>query len=197
MSVGAIVFWLVVAGVVVWGISAYNRMVRLRNEVFNALAQIDVQLKRRHDLVPNLVEVARKYLAHESQTLEAVVQARNQAEQARQAVAALGGRAQATQRLGEAEGLLQSSLGRLFAVAEAYPDLKADATMRELSDEITSTENRVGFSRQAYNDAVTEFNSALQQFPDSLIASLGKFEQATPLQVTQSAQEREAVKVSF
>lgn len=197
MSMTSIVMLLLLAGVVVWAIAQYNALVRLRNETGNALAQIDVQLKRRHDLIPNLVEVARKYMAHESQTLEAVIQARNQAVQARQGLMGAPAGAAAAQALSSAEGQLHAVLGRLYMVAENYPDLKADATMRELSDEITSTENRVGFSRQAYNDAVLVYNNAREAFPTLIVARLAGFETLAMLQSTQSAQEREAVRVKF
>lgn len=179
------------------GIGIYNRLVRLRNAIANAFGQIDVQLKRRYDLIPNLVEVAKKYVQHERETLEAVIAARNQSQaaatQARQNPAATG----AISALGAAEGLLGGALGRLMVVAEAYPELKADQTMRELSEELTSTENRIGFARQAYNDAALDFNNAAQQFPANLVAGLLGFKAADMLESTQSAQERLAPAVKF
>ncbi|HKB53245.1 MAG TPA: LemA family protein, partial [Ramlibacter sp.] len=172
MQTPSIIGWIVVAAAALAAIVAYNRLVRLRNAIANAFAQIDVQLKRRYDLIPNLVETARKYLQHERETLEAVTAARNQAF----AAAGLARRnptgAAPVAALGEAETVLGGALGRLMAVAEAYPELKADRTMRELSEELTSTENRVGFARQAYNDAVLDFNNGAGQFPANLIAGV-------------------------
>lgn len=189
--------WALVAAVVVWGVWVYNRLVRLRNAIGNAFAQIDVQLKRRYDLVPNLVEVARKYLQHERETLEAVVQARNgaraAADRARQAPAD-GERIGA---LAVADGLLGGALGRLMAVVEAYPELKADKTMRELGEELTHTENRVAFARQAFNDAVLDHNNAAQHFPSLLVARLTGFRPAAMLESTAGDDERRAPKVQF
>jgi LemA protein len=194
------VTWVVLAVVLValfWAVGAYNRLVRLKNAIANAFGQIDVQLKRRHDLVPNLVEVARKYLAHEAETLEAVIAARNQARAAEQTAAASPLNAGALGALAGAEQMLGGALGRLFAVAEAYPDLKADQTMRELSEEIASTENRIGFARQAYNDHVLEFNDAAAQFPTLIIARLFAFATLPMLESTTSEAERQPVKVAF
>ncbi len=188
---------LVLALVVFWAIGVFNRLTRLRNAIANAFGQIDVQLKRRYDLIPNLVEVARKYLAHESQTLEAVIAARNQARSAEQSAAASPLSAGAIGALAGAEQVLGGALGRLFAVAEAYPDLKADQTMRELSEELSSTENRVGFSRQAYNDHVLEFNDAAAQFPALIVARLLGFQTQPMLASTTSDAERAPVKVAF
>ena len=157
LALGLLVFF--------WAVGAYNRLVRLKNAIANAFGQIDVQLKRRYDLIPNLVEVARRYLAHEAQTLEAVIAARNQARTAEQTAAGSPLNAGALGALAGAEQMLGGALGKLFAVVEDYPDLKADQNMRELSEELTSTENRVGFARQAYNDHVLEFNDAAAQFP--------------------------------
>jgi LemA protein len=156
-----------------------------------------VQLKRRYDLIPNLVEVARKYLAHESETLEAVITARNQAHRAEQSAAASPLGAGAMAALGGAEQVLGGALGRLFAVAEGYPDLKADQTMRELSEELSSTENRIGFARQAYNDHVLEFNDAAAQFPTLIVARLFNFQPLPMLASTSSDAERQPVKVMF
>lgn len=192
--------WIVlglIAALVVWAVAVYNRLVQLRNRIANAFGQIDVQLKRRHDLVPNLVEVAKGYLAHEAATLEAVIKARGQAQGAAAAVRAQPGSANAMGALAAAEGVLGSSLGRLMAVAEAYPDLKADATMRSLSEELTSTENRLGFARQAYNDQALEFNDAAAQFPDLIVARLLGFPTVPMLESTRSEEERAAPVVQF
>ncbi len=188
---------IIVVFAVLWAVGAYNRLVELRNRITNAFAQIDVQLKRRYDLVPNLVEVARGYLAHEATTLQAVIEARGQAQGAAAAARAAPTSAGAIGTLGAAEGLLGASLGRLMMVSEAYPDLKADATMQSLSEELSSTENRIGFARQAFNDQVLEFNNAAQQFPALVVARLAGFTPASMLESTQSAEERAAPKVAF
>lgn len=180
-----------------WVVGAYNRLVRLKNAIANAFGQIDVQLKRRYDLIPNLVEVARKYLAHEAETLEAVIAARNQARSAEQSAAASPLNAGALGALAGAEQMLGGALGRLFAVAEAYPDLKADQNMRELSEELASTENRIGFARQAYNDHVLEFNDAAAQFPTVILARLFAFLPQDMLASTTTEAERSPVKVAF
>jgi LemA protein len=188
---------IILALVLLVGIVIYNKLVRLRNVIGNAFAQIDVQLKRRYDLIPNLVETARKYLQHERETLEAVISARNQAQAAagkvRGDVAGAGNIA----ALGAAEAALGGALGRLMVVVEAYPELKADRNMREFAEELTSTENRIGFARQAYNDSVLEFNDAALQFPANIVARLFAFHEATMLQSTQSAAERSAPSVQF
>ncbi|PJI96421.1 LemA protein [Acidovorax sp. 69] len=192
--------WIVlglVAALVVWAVTVYNRLVQLRNRIANAFGQIDVQLKRRYDLIPNLVEVARGYLAHEAATLEAVIKARGQALGAAAAVRATPQSADAMGALAAAEGVLGGSLGRLMVVAEAYPDLKADATMQSLSEELTSTENRLGFARQAYNDQSLEFNDAATQFPDLIVARLLGFVPAPMLASTQTDAERVAPSVKF
>ena len=188
---------LLVAVLAVAVVVIYNRLVRLRNAIANAFAQIDVQLKRRYDLIPNLVETARKYLQHERDTLETVTAARNQASAAATAARRDPGAAAAMATLGTAEGALSSALGRLMMVAEAYPELKADQTMRELSEELTSTENRVSFARQAYNDAVLDFNDGAGQFPANLVAGVFGFAPAAMLQSTQSDEERQAPRVQF
>lgn len=181
-----------------WMVAAYNRLVRLRNATANALAQIDVQLKRRYELIPNLVEVARKYLQHESGTLQAVIAARNQADGLRQQwQSGHGASAEVAQALQNADHSVQSGLGRLFALAESYPDLKADAALRDLSDELAHTENRVGFSRQAYNDAVLAFNTSVQSFPGNLVANLFGFQILAMLQSTSSNEERASVRVNL
>ncbi|WP_372695325.1 LemA family protein [Immundisolibacter sp.] len=156
----------------------YNRLVTLRNRYRNAYAQIDVQLLRRHDLVPNLVETARAYLQHERATLEAVIAARTAAVSASERASADPGDAAALAALGQAEAALGGALGRLLAVVEQYPDLKADATMARLAEELTSTENRLAFARQAYNDAVMRFNTAIELFPNVLVANAMQFRPA-------------------
>lgn len=197
MTMSTLVSIALAAMLVFWSVGAYNRLVRLKNTIANAFGQIDVQLKRRYDLIPNLVEAARKYLAHEQTTLEAVIAARNQARSASDKAASRPGKADAILALAAAEQTLDSSLGRLFALAEAYPDLKADQTIRELSEELTSTENKVGFSRQAYNDAVLDYNNAQGQFPALLIARLFGFAPSAMLQATESAAERQAVRIQL
>lgn len=197
MSLQTIVSLTLLAMLVFWAVGAYNRLVRLKNLIANAFGQIDVQLKRRYDLIPNLVEAARKYLQHEQHTLEAVIAARNQARSASDKAASRPGKTDAVLALAAAEQMLDSSLGRLFALAEAYPDLKADQTIRELSEELTSTENKVGFARQAYNDAVLDYNNAQGQFPALLVARLFGFAPSAMLQSTQSPAERQAVRIKF
>ncbi|CAN7532488.1 LemA family protein [Acidovorax sp. LjRoot129] len=197
MSATAWIVLGVIAVLVVWGVSVYNRLVQLRNRIANAFGQIDVQLKRRYDLIPNLVEVAKGYLAHEAATLEAVIRARGQAQGAAAAVRAEPGSASAMGALAAAEGVLGGSLGRLMVVAESYPELKADATMQSLSEELTSTENRLGFARQAYNDQALEFNDAATQFPDLVVARLLGFAPAPMLESTRSEEERAAPQVRF
>ncbi len=192
--------WILIAVAVLlvfWVVGAYNRLVRLKNAITNAFGQIDVQLKRRYDLIPNLVDVARKYLAHEAQTLEAVIAARNQARAAEQTAASSPLNAGALGALAGAEQLLGGALGRLFAVAEAYPELKADKTMRELSEELSSTENRIGFARQAYNDHVLEYNDAAAQFPTLIVARLFGFQILDMLKATQNEVERQAPRVDL
>lgn len=196
----ALIALLVAAGVllliVLWAVAVYNRLIALRNRFKNAFAQIDVQLKRRYDLIPNLVETARAYMAHERQTLEAVIQARNQAVSAQARAAADPGDAGAIRGLMAADAALTGGLGRLFALMESYPQLKADANMRQLSEELTSTENKVAFARQAYNDAVMAYNTAREVFPSVLIASLCNFAPAQLYEIENPA-EREAPKVKF
>lgn len=183
-------------GLIVVAIALYNRLVEARNAMRNAFAQIDVQLTRRHDLIPNLVEVARRYLQHERETLEAVISARNTAVAGLKAAAASPGAVAAVEQLAGAENLLSGALGRLFALAEAYPDLKADQTMAQLSEELTATENKVAFARQAYNDAVMAYNNQREVFPASLIAGNFGFEAARQLAID-SAVKREVPRVSF
>ncbi|TAN54354.1 MAG: LemA family protein [Betaproteobacteria bacterium] len=187
----------VVVALVFWAVSIYNGLVALRNRFKNAFAQIDVQLKRRYDLIPNLVETAKGYIKHERETLEAVIKARNVAVGAAQAASANPGNPAAMQQLGAAEGALSGVLGRLFALAEAYPDLKANQNMLALQEELTSTENKVGFSRQAFNDSVMEYNTKRESFPDNIFAGMFGFEPAELLQATESAEERKAPQVKF
>ncbi|HLS86517.1 MAG TPA: LemA family protein [Burkholderiales bacterium] len=192
--------WILLAIVValaVLAIVVYNGLVALRNRYRNAYAQIDVQLKRRYDLIPNLVETARGYLKHERETLEAVTRARNHAAAAAQAAAASPGSPSAMRELGQAEGALGALLGRLFAVVEAYPELKANENLLALHEELTSTENKVAFARQAYNDAVMAYNTRRESFPDVMFAGALGFPQAELLQATESAEERRAPKVAF
>ncbi len=179
-----------------WGVGIYNGLVALRNRFKNAFSQIDVQLKRRYDLIPNLVEVAKGYLKHEHDTLEAVMAARSGAVTSQARAAADPGDPAAMKQLMAAEGSLSGSLGRLFAVAEAYPDLKANATMAQLSEELTSTENKVSFARQAYNDAVMGYNTSREIFPNSLFAGMFNFAPAQPFEI-EDAKEKQAPKVSF
>ncbi len=193
-----IVFGIVIVLLVLvaWAVSIYNRLVKYRNRYKNAYAQIDVQLKRRYDLIPNLVETAKGYMAHERETLQAVIEARNQAAAAAKAAAASPGAAQAMLGLAGAEGLLTGALGKLMVSVEAYPDLKADRTMAHLMEELTSTENRVAFARQAFNDMVTAYNDACETFPGSVFAGMFGFQQAQLLELDDPA-AREAVKVSL
>lgn len=177
-------------------ISVYNGLVGQRNGYKNAFAQIDVQLTRRYDLIPNLVETAKGYLKHERETLEAVINARNFAVAGLKAAAANPGDANALHQLEGAEQQLGGVLGRLFALAEAYPDLKANQTMMQLSEELTSTENKVSFARQAYNDAVMSYNTAREQFPGNFVRNFGDFPPAELLKI-ESAEKRTVPKVSF
>ncbi len=178
-------------------IRIYNQLVALKNRFKNAFAQIDVQLKRRYDLIPNLVETAKGYLKHERETLEAVIQARNQAVSATQAAAANPGQAAAMAGLAGAEGLLGGALGRLFALVENYPDLKANQNMMQLSEELTSTENKVAFARQAFNDAVMTYNTYRESFPQTILAGMFGFGPAVLLEFADAEQIKEAPKVSF
>lgn len=182
--------------VVMWAVSAYNRLVTLRNRFKNAFAQIDVQLKRRFDLIPNLVETAKGYMAHERGTLEAVIAARNTAVGASAKAAADPGDAGAVRSLMAADAALTGGLGKLFALAESYPQLKADQNMRQLSEELTSTENKVAFARQAYNDAVMAYNTQREIFPSVVIANFANF-QAAQLYELENAAERQAPQVKF
>jgi len=191
------IFLAIVAALVIWAIAIYNGLVARRNRFKNAYAQIDVQLKRRYDLIPNLVEVAKGYMKHERETLEAVIKARNSAATAAQAANASPGNPAAMQALGQAEGALTGVLGRMFALAEAYPDLKANQNMLSLQEELSSTENKVSFSRQAFNDSVMDYNTSRESFPNNIFAGMFGFSAADLLQATESAEERKAPKVSF
>jgi LemA protein len=192
----AIIFLVVVVLLVAIVAGIYNRLVALSNRFKNAFAQIDVQLKRRYDLIPNLVETAKGYIKHERETLEAVVSARNQASTARAGAAASPGDPGAMKGLLGAETALTGALGRLMAVVEAYPDLKADQQMSQLMEELTSTENKVAFSRQSNNDSVMIFNTACETFPNVLIAGPMGFQQAMLFEID-APEQREAPKVSF
>lgn len=180
---------------VLWMVSVYNSLVVNRNQYKNSFAQIDVQLKRRYDLIPNLVESVKGYMAHERDTLEAVIKARNSAFSAGQKAAANPGEPAAMKELNQAEGQLSGALGRLFALSEAYPDLKANTNMLALQEELTSTENKIGFARQAFNDAVTAFNNKRAVFPTVVVAGMFGFTEAQLLEIESGA--REAPKVSF
>ena len=197
MSPSNLIFIALLAMLIFWAVGAYNRLIRLKNTIANAFGQIDVQLKRRYDLIPNLVEAAKKYLQHEQATLEAVMAARNQARAASDVVRSRPANALAVTTLSTAEQALGGSLGRLFAVAEAYPELKADQTIRELSEELTSTENKVTFARQAFNDAVLDYNNAQGQFPAVLVARVFSFAPSAMLQATESPAERQAVRIQM
>ena len=190
-----IIFLVIIAVIAFWIMGVYNGLVTARNRFKNAFSQIDIQLKRRYDLIPNLVEVAKNYMKHERETLEAVIAARTQAVSANSRASADPADTAAIQQLAQAEG--GASLGRLLAVSESYPELKANENMIQLSEELSSTENKIAFARQAYNDSVMQYNIGVEQFPANLIAGMFGFRSGELLQATESAEERKAVKVSF
>jgi LemA protein len=192
-----IVFLVIVVVIAFYFIGIYNKLVTLRNRYLNAFKQIDVQLKRRYDLIPNLVESTKGYLAHERGTLDEVIKARNNAFDASKIAAANPGDASAMTGLMQAEGALSGVMGKLMAIVEAYPNLKANETIRQLMEEITSTENKISFARQAYNDDVAEYNIGREQFPNSIIAGSFNFQKAELLEAIESSEERKAPKVSF
>ena len=191
-----LVFLAIVAAIVFWVIGMYNRLVNERNRVRNAFAQIDVQLTRRHDLIPNLVEAVKGYMKHERETLEAVIAARNNAVSSLDAAKADPANAEAIKKLGASEGALGSALGRLFALSEAYPDLKANQNMMQFQEELASTENKVAFARQAFNDTVLSYNNTVENFPNNIIAGSFRFEPASFLDI-EAPEVREAPEVKF
>ena len=191
-----LIFLALVVALVAYVIGIYNNLVNKRNRVKNAFAQIDVQLTRRYDLIPNLVEAVKGYMSHERGTLEAVINARNAASASLDAAKLDPSNADAIKKLGASEGLLGNALGRLFALSEAYPDLKANQNMMQFQEELSSTENKVAFSRQAFNDSVLGYNNAVQNFPNSIIAGMFSFESASFLEI-ESEEKREVPAVSF
>lgn len=191
-----LIFLAIIAAVIFWAIGIYNGLVNGRNRVKNAFAQIDVQLTRRHDLIPNLVEAVKGYMKHERETLEAVINARNAAASSLDTAKLDPSNAQAIRELGASEGALTSALGRLFALSEAYPDLKANQNMLQFQEELASTENKVAFSRQAFNDSVLAYNNSAENFPNNIIAGTFRFELASFLEI-ESEEKREVPEVSF
>lgn len=197
MAIGSMIFWGAIIAVIVIVIGVYNKLVTLKNRFENAFAQIDVQLKRRYDLIPNLVETAKAYMSHERETLEAVIAARNSALAGLQAASG-NPDADTIANLNQAEGALQSAMGRFQMVMEDYPDLKANTNMMQLSEELTSTENKVAFARQAYNDSVTDYNTYKQSFPAVMLAgTFGHTKDAGLLEFEDRAEMQAAPKVSF
>jgi len=191
-----LIFLAAIAAIIMFLIGIYNSLINLRNRVKNAFAQIDVQLTRRHDLIPNLVEAVKGYMKHERETLQAVINARNSAVSSLDAAKADPSNAAAMEQLGKSEGALGAALGRLFALSEAYPDLKANQNMIQFQEELTSTENKVAFSRQAFNDAVLTYNNKAQNFPNNIIAGMFNFALASFLEI-ESPEKREVPEVNF
>ena len=191
-----VIFLAIIVAIILYAIGIYNSLVNLRNRVKNGFAQIDVQLTRRYDLIPNLVEAVKGYMKHERETLDAVISARNTAVSNLEAAKADPSNADAIKKLGAAEGILGGALGRLFALSEAYPDLKANQNMMQLQEELASTENKVAFSRQAFNDAVLSYNNKAENFPNNIIAGTFRFELASFLDI-QSEEKREVPDVAF
>jgi len=191
-----VIFLAIIGAIVLFGVGIYNSLVNLRNRVKNAFAQIDVQLTRRHDLIPNLIESVKGYMKHERETLEGVINARNTAVSSLDAAKLDPTNAMAMKELGASEGALGAALGRLFALSEAYPDLKANQNMMQFQEELTTTENKVAFSRQAFNDTVLAYNNKAENFPNNIIAGMFKFELASFLEI-ESEEKREVPEVSF
>ena len=191
-----LIFLGIIAALVFWAVGIYNRLVNERNRVRNGFAQIDVQLTRRYELIPNLVEAVKGYMKHERETLEAVITARNAASSSLEAAKADPANAKAMKELGASEGALGSALGRLFALSEAYPDLKANQNMMQFQEELSTTENKVAFSRQAFNDAVMGYNNSVENFPNNFVASFFRLELASFLEID-TEEKREAPVVSF
>ena len=191
-----LIFLAIIAAVVFWAISIYNRLINERNRVRNAFAQIDVQLTRRYDLIPNLVEAVKGYMKHERETLEAVISARNTAVSSLDAAKLDPSNAAAIKELGASEGALGAALGRLFALSEAYPDLKANQNMMQFQEELASTENKVAFARQAFNDSVMSYNNTAENFPNNVIAGMFRFQLASFLEI-ESEEKRDVPDVSF
>ena len=193
---GFLIFLAIIAAFVFWAIGIYNRLINERNRVRNAFAQIDVQLTRRYDLIPNLVEAVKGYMKHERETLENVIKARNAAVSSLDAAKADPANAKAIQELGASEGALGAVLGRLFALAEAYPDLKANQNMMQFQEELATTENKVAFARQAFNDSVMSYNNTAENFPNNVIAGMFSFELASFLEI-EAEEKRDVPEVSF
>lgn len=197
MTSTIIILIVVLAVLIIWPVSIYNNLVALRNRFKNAFSQIDVQLKRRYDLIPNLVETAKGYMKHERETLEAVIQARNQAQQVEKSVAENPADSGALKKLAGSEQALTGALGRFFALSERYPDLKANQNMMQLTEELTSTENKISFARQAFNDAVMHYNTAREKFPNVIFANMFGFAVASQFELEAPETERQAPQVSF
>ena len=191
-----LIFLIVIGGVIFYGVGVFNGLVTLRNHFKNAFAQIDVQLQRRYELIPNLVEAVKAYMAHEKDTLSQVIAARNQAASLEKVLAQNAGNAEAMAQFAQAESALTGALGKLMVVSEAYPDLKANSTIQNLMEELKTTENRVGYARQAFNDAVMVYNIEREKFPNNLVANFTGFQQALPLEIS-NILAREPIKISF